>query len=85
MVQYNVQATRASKEHRVVWDWRDDIESDSPAADELRKIGRGKFSGDGKFVRALKLGDCVELWAKARYPGWANHVESAQVEILFAI
>lgn len=84
-VQYNVQARSASAEHTVVWRYTDDISEDSPEAEALALNGRGKATGDGRFVRCLKLGDCVSLWAKARYPNWVNHVETATVEVYFAI
>ena len=84
-VQYNVQAQSASTEHTVEWRYTDNISEDSPEAEALALAGRGKATGDGRFIRCLELGDCVSLWAKARYPNWANHVETATVEVYFAI
>lgn len=34
-----------------------------------------------KWVRDLKQGECVELTVWARYPGWANHVQSAKIDV----
>jgi len=34
-----------------------------------------------KWVRDLKQGECVELTIWARYPGWANHVQSAKIDV----
>lgn len=84
-VQTNVHARRSTTEHRIVWDYRDTIDPESPEAEALTMIGRGAVSGDGRFVRALRVGDCVTLWAKARFPAWTNHVEYASVEIYFAV
>ena len=84
-VQYNVQAKREVTEHTIIWRHTDNVQEDSPEAAELQRIGRGRATGDGRFVRSLVLGDCVSLWAKARHPQWLNTVESATVEVYFAI
>ena len=84
-VQYNVQARSQTKEHHFEWSWTDDTPAEGPGAEALAAVGRGKSTGDGRFVRELRLGDCVSLWAKARHPQWANHVEGAKLEIYFAV
>ena len=84
-LQRNVHAKSESTEHKIIWSHLDGIAGDTAEPEDLRKLGRGSATGDGKFVRALKLGDCVTLWARARYPAWANHVEEAYVEVHFAI
>ncbi|KAL2150194.1 hypothetical protein VTH82DRAFT_7870 [Thermothelomyces myriococcoides] len=86
-VQCNVTAQSQTQTHRVVWSYTDDInpERDADAVNRLADLGRGKATGNGKFVRELKLGDVVTLWAKARFPGWANHVESVKMDIYYAV
>ncbi|KAJ0159628.1 hypothetical protein CTA2_9378 [Colletotrichum tanaceti] len=83
-IQNNKTAHKEFMDHEVVWSWTDDIHPDSPEADRLVTIGRGRGTGTGKFVRSLKLGDVVTVWGKARFGGWANCVESVQVEIYWA-
>ena len=51
----------------------------------LDKIGRGSATGDGEFVRSLCVGDVVTVWAKARFPGWVNSVQSMQVDVFWAV
>lgn len=86
-VQCNVTAGREPKVHRVVWSYTDGIDParDVEAVENLRTQGRGQATGDGKFVRDLKLGDVVTLWAKARFPYWTNQVESATMDVYYAI
>ncbi|KAK6224264.1 hypothetical protein QIS74_02591 [Colletotrichum tabaci] len=80
----NRTAHKEFMDHEVVWSWTDDIHPDSPEADRLVEIGRGRGTGTGKFVRSLKLGDVITVWGKARFGGWANVVESVKVEIYWA-
>ncbi len=86
-VQQNLTARREPKVHRVVWSYTDNIDParDVEAAEQLKTQGRGPATGDGKFVRDLKLGDVVTLWAKARFPGWTNQLESATIDVYYAI
>ncbi|MCJ1332101.1 hypothetical protein MMC10_008793 [Thelotrema lepadinum] len=84
-IQYNSQAHRETREHRIEWRWTDNTPDEGPGADALRDMGRGVATGDGRFVKELRLGDCVSLWAKARYPAWENYVEGAEVEVYFAL
>ncbi|KAM7201943.1 hypothetical protein V8F20_004651 [Naviculisporaceae sp. PSN 640] len=58
---------------------------ESPAVKALAEIGRGKATGDGEFVRNLKLGDIVTVWAKARFAGWVNYVDRVKVDVYWAI
>ncbi|GAB1311556.1 hypothetical protein MFIFM68171_01766 [Madurella fahalii] len=86
-IQCNAAATSEARTHRVVWSYDDNIDPDrdGEAADRLVEEGRGKATADGKFVRELKLGDVVTVWAKARFPGWVNYVESVKLEVYFAV
>ncbi|KAF9253132.1 hypothetical protein DTO013E5_480 [Penicillium roqueforti] len=70
----------------IVWDYRDDIQADSPEALEIEKtLGRGRLTLDGHEVRELEIGDSIALWARARFPGWSNHVHQASVRIYWAV
>lgn len=84
-VQCNMTAHNEYITHVVEWRATDNIDPKSAEADELEKMGRGRASGTGEFVRNLKLGDTVTLWAKTRFQGWANNVESATVDVYWAI
>jgi hypothetical protein len=85
-IQSNVLADDQTKEHRVVWSRTDNIKSTSTQAHELlEEKGRGRGTGDGQFVRNLKLGDVVTVWARARFPGWVNHVESVQIDVYWVV
>lgn len=86
LIQSNASADRNMKEHRVVWSYDDSIDPENvEAASKLEEVGRGKATGNGKFVRELKLGDVVTVWAKARFPGWANFVDSVKIEVYYAV
>lgn len=82
-IQSNKAATRQLTTHKVVWSWRDNV--DPLSSERLSELGRGPETGDGEFVRNLTLGDVVTVWAKARFGGWANHIDSVQVDIYWAL
>lgn len=82
-IQHNKTATRTPTTHTVVWSWKDNV--DPPTAQHLKDIGRGEETGTGDFVRNLKLGDVVTVWAKSRFGGWANHVEAVKVDVYWAL
>ncbi|KAJ5312319.1 hypothetical protein N7508_003149 [Penicillium antarcticum] len=70
----------------IVWDYRDGIPPESTEADEAeRDLGRGRLTLDGRGVRELEIGDSIALWARARFPGWSNHVERASVRVFWAV
>ena len=72
--------------HRVEWRATDAIRPDLPEAVELLGAnGRGTGTGNGRFVRELKLGDVITVWAKARFPAWKNYVESVKVDVYWAL
>jgi hypothetical protein len=89
LVQINKRATSGTTEHRVMWSHLDTSSAkvDNAAApiDYTSDEGRSSPASRGEFVRKLKLGDVVTLWAKARFGAWRNHVESARVDIYWAI
>ncbi|KAL1631234.1 hypothetical protein SLS56_004482 [Neofusicoccum ribis] len=46
------------------------------------KISEEDGSGNGEdFISTLVPGDRIGVWARARYPGWANFVSSARIEL----
>ncbi|KAM0277499.1 hypothetical protein ACHAQH_005777 [Verticillium albo-atrum] len=84
-IQCNRTCTRGVNNYEITWRWTDNIEPDSPAAEELAAQGRGTATGSGEFVRSLQLGDVITVWGKSRFPGWANNVETVAVEVYWAI
>ena len=84
-LQKNVVAYRQSKIHTISWSWTDDIKLESAEADALDEQGRGRATGNGELVRNMKLGDTITVWAKARFPGWVNIVDSIKVDIYWAV
>lgn len=85
-IQRNRLAQRKFEDYQVTWRWDDDIDPESEqAVEQLDKIGRGKATGDGEFVKSLRMGDVVSIWGKARFPAWVNHVENVKVDIYWAV
>ncbi|EFX01940.1 hypothetical protein CMQ_5011 [Grosmannia clavigera kw1407] len=84
-LQSNRTAVRTATTHDITWSWLDRLADDPAARDDLERLGRGPDTADGAFVRDLRVGDVVTLWAKARFPGWANVVELAQVDVYWAV
>ncbi|KAL1865875.1 hypothetical protein Daus18300_006987 [Diaporthe australafricana] len=82
-IQRNKSAFRQSTRHKVVWSWKDS--ADPLNSEKLVELGRGPESGNGDFVRNLRLGDAVTVWAKARFAGWTNHIEAVDVAIYWAL
>ena len=83
-LQHNVQSKAQPTEHRIVWSYLDNMDP-ATSGQELSDVGKGSRSGDGTFVRCLQAGDCIALWARARYPAWSNFLDSASVSVYFAI
>ncbi|KAI9762849.1 MAG: hypothetical protein M4579_000202 [Chaenotheca gracillima] len=84
-VQANALGTQQTRHHIVTWSADDNGEVDGEAGDEANENGRGRETVDGKFVRDLKIGDTIQLWARARFPAWSNSVEKASVRVYWAI
>ncbi|KAJ5204131.1 uncharacterized protein N7498_005010 [Penicillium cinerascens] len=75
-----------SQDSVITWHYLDDIEPESAEAYEIeRSEGRGRCTLDGRSVRELEIGDSIALWARARFPGWSNHVDYASVRIFWAV
>lgn len=84
-LQLNVTAQRLTKEHVITWSYQDDIQPDSLEGDHLEKVGRGRASGNGEYVRNLRVGDIITVWARARFPGWQNNVEHVRIDVYWAV
>lgn len=69
--------------HKVVWSWTDNV--NPPTAEQLTELGRGEATGDGSFIRDLKLGDVVTVWAKSRFGGWVNYVDRVKLDVYWAL
>lgn len=70
--------------HHVEWSWDDDIDPESLEADTLVEAGRGAGTGNGEFVRNLKLGDMITVWGRARFPAWTNNIQRVEVKVYWA-
>ncbi|KAK2624670.1 hypothetical protein QTJ16_005863 [Diplocarpon rosae] len=85
-LQKNLTASKPSKEHKIVWSCLDDVaDPDSVAAKALEDQGRGRETANGVYVREMKVGDIVTIWAKARFPGWVNVIEKVQIDVYYAV
>ncbi|KAF3010267.1 hypothetical protein E8E14_001822 [Neopestalotiopsis sp. 37M] len=80
-IQGNKTATRQTQHHVVEWNYLDDINPELSEADELEAMGRGRATGNGEFVRNLKLGDMVTIWGRARFGGWENDVKRVELKV----
>lgn len=84
-IQCNRCATSAWQEHTITWSYLDDVKPHSDAGKVLEDGGRGRATGDGSFVRNLRMGDVITVWGKARFPGWVNNIEYVKVEVYWAL
>ena len=98
-IQHNKCADRNVTQHRIEWHYLDidpleppgDIIGDDersaadPSNDIIDEDGRESRARGGRFVRQLKLGDVVTLWAMARFPGWTNYIEHARVDVYWSL
>jgi len=85
-IQCNVTASGNWKTHTVVWSCHDDLNQESQEAEKLLgEQGRGTGTGNGEFVRGMKLGDVVTVWAKVRFPGWLNSWRKVKVDVYWAV
>ncbi|KAI6126379.1 hypothetical protein EDD16DRAFT_1825728 [Pisolithus croceorrhizus] len=83
-LQRNLHAVKETQHHIVEWSYADTAASTVDQQD-LYNCGRGPLSADGNFVRNLKVGDCIALWASARFREWEMHVERAKISVYWAI
>lgn len=84
-IQCNRVAKRDWEHYHIEWSWTDDVDPESSAGQELDARGRGSATGDGRFLRDLKVGDMLTVWGRARFPGWTNYVQKVQVQVYWAL
>jgi len=85
-LQRNRTGTRDTKEYVITWSCTVNImDPDSVDAKKLDDEGRGTTTGNGEYVRNLKVGDVVTVWGKARYGGWVNNVEEVKIDVYWAV
>ncbi|CAK5275132.1 unnamed protein product [Mycena citricolor] len=77
LLQKNFCGSSDIREHSIIWS-----SAESPAESPWLETGAG--DGDG-FVQKLRHGDCIAVLARARYPGWVNHVESVKITVTYAV
>lgn len=85
LIQRNPQRQKDMRVHTVQWSWTDDVGPESDGAQKLATEGRGRGTGDGSFVRSLKMGDVVTVWGKAKFGGWVNQVEKVRIDVYWAM
>ncbi|KAM0517068.1 hypothetical protein ACHAPE_005180 [Trichoderma viride] len=84
-IQRNKTAFGKWQDHSITWSYSDDIAADSEGGQALVAKGRGRETGDGKFVRELQVGDVVTVWGRARFGGWTNRIESVRIDVYWAV
>jgi hypothetical protein len=84
-LQKNLTATRDTQENTITWTCHDNVNPESLEAKALDDQGRGVATLTGEFVRSMKVGDIVTIWAKARFQGWCNSVEEVKIDVYWAI
>ncbi|KAM0263529.1 hypothetical protein ACHAQJ_001148 [Trichoderma viride] len=84
-IQRNRMASPEFTDYEVTWTCWDVVSPDSAEAQQLMEQGKGRMAGDGQFVRNLRLGDVVTVWGRVMHRGWANFVESVEINIYWAL
>lgn len=86
-LQRNIVARRKSTCHEIILRYTDTIAESELTTKQIDAddLGRGWRSMDGSFVRGLKVGECVTIWARARFPGWLNVTEEATITLYWAL
>jgi hypothetical protein len=84
-IQKNLTATKDSQENIIEWRYDDDTDPESLDAQELDNQGRGTASKTGEYIRNLKIGDVITVWAKARFAMWVNTIEEVKIDIYWAV
>ncbi|KAF6760586.1 hypothetical protein DFP72DRAFT_882653 [Ephemerocybe angulata] len=91
-LQSNIHGARYRKLHEVVWSVYDQVTDPASTLDESdgavknapnpdpNRLTTGSGSGRG-FLENLHPGSSISLYAQAKYPGWENHVFSAEIEM----
>jgi len=79
-VQSNIRAQKRPVQHIISWteDVEADVDGDALYAETGTKSGRG-------FVKSLEMGDRVAVIARAKYPGWENHIQDVHLEVYYSV
>ncbi|KAF7290922.1 hypothetical protein HMN09_01270700 [Mycena chlorophos] len=80
LLQKNLTAPRVRGfyEHTITWKAAQDVTE--------QDIDVRQGSGDGQgFVELLQPGDRIAVLVRAKYPGWVNHVEKAEISVYYAL
>ncbi|KAI1941232.1 hypothetical protein LOZ66_001744 [Ophidiomyces ophidiicola] len=86
----NAVADRTVAARVIEWHFTDALADDADDDDEAAHTvelaeGRGRATLDGRVVRAMRVGDAVSVWARARFPGWQNDVRRVAVRLFWAV
>lgn len=84
-LQRNIHAEHELHHHSIIWHYLDCIDGSSDAANNLDANGQGRASLNGNFIRNLRIGDCITLWMRARFPGWYSEIDEAKIEVYWAV
>lgn len=84
-IQRNKMAFSEWIDHEVTWTCWDVVSPDSKEAQQAMEQGKGRMDGDGQFVRSLRLGDAITVWGRAMHRGWANVIQSVEIDVYWAI
>jgi hypothetical protein len=84
-LQSNRTANREVKEHVITWTSSDCIHPMSPEGDRLEAEGRARWTANGDFVRNLKVGNIITVWARCRFLGWTNAVEEVKIDVYWVV
>ncbi|OJJ31851.1 hypothetical protein ASPWEDRAFT_116823 [Aspergillus wentii DTO 134E9] len=85
-LQSNPIANDETQHYTITWHHLDNIQPDSDEAEEIKlSQGRGRATLDGSQVRGLEIGQSIALWARARFGGWANHVDGASIRVFWSV
>jgi hypothetical protein len=73
------------KEHVITWTSEDGINSDPSGGGLQEREGRGKLTGNGDFVRNLKVGDIITVWARCRFRGRTSEVKEVKIDVYWEV
>ncbi|KAI1337144.1 hypothetical protein F5Y15DRAFT_391551 [Xylariaceae sp. FL0016] len=85
LIQCNRLADKTWQHYCVEWYHNDNIVPESSAAQDLKAQGRGAETGNGEFVRNLKVGDMITVWGRSRFGGWQNNVQDVEIRVYWAL
>lgn len=78
----------ALQQHRIVWHYLDNLNVQSDTKSEVSKSqnsGSETATAAAKFVRDLKVGDTIALWAKAKQREWLNLGQYVSIVVTWAV